>query len=113
MAPGNFSPEMLDLLALHLVPGLGPKLTAALLERFGSAAKVLQADAGELSEAPHIGANLAGKLRKAMEKIDVQAELARMKDKDVSLLCLGKPSYPAVLATIPDPPGLLYVRGNL
>ena len=28
--------ELRDLLAIHLVPGIGPKLLAALLERFGS-----------------------------------------------------------------------------
>jgi DNA processing protein len=109
----DLSPETLELLALHLVPGLGPKLTAALLERFGSAARVFQADAAQLSEVPHIGPNLAGKLRQSMKKIDVQAELARMLEKGVSLLCLGTPPYPAALATIPDPPGLLYMRGNL
>src|SRR5260370_19891041 len=66
-------PEMLpatvrDLLALHLVPGLGPRLTAALLRRFGTAAAVLQATAGELQEVPHIGANLAGALCQAMRR---------------------------------------------
>lgn len=109
----NLSPETLDLLALHLVPGLGPKLTAALLERFGSAAQALRADANELSGVPHIGPNLAGKLRTAMQKVDVHAELARMEEKGVSLLCLGTSAYPATLATIHDPPGLLYMRGSL
>jgi DNA processing protein len=109
----ELTPDMLDLLALHLIPGLGPKLTAALLERFGSAADVLRADANQLSAVPHIGSNLAGKLRQAMNQVEVQAELARMQEKDVSLLRLGVPPYPAILATIPDPPGLLYVRGNL
>ena len=109
----DLAPEMLDLLALHLIPGLGPKLTTALLERFGSAAKVLQADAGQLSEVPHIGANLAGKLRRAMDQLDVQAELDRIQEKGVSLLRLGTPPYPPILATIHDPPGLLYLRGTL
>jgi len=109
----ELTPEMLDLLALRLVPGLGPKLTAALQERFGSAANVLRADANQLSAVPHIGSNLAGKLRQAMNQVDIQAELTRMQEKGVSLLRLGVPPYPAILATIPDPPGLLYVRGHL
>src|SRR5260370_12671764 len=109
----EISQEQLELLSLHLIPGLGPKLTGSLLERFGSAAHVLQADAGQLSEVPHIGPNLASKLRQAMNQVDVQAELARMREKGVSLLPLGAPPYPAVLATISDPPGLLYIRGNL
>ena len=32
----DLSREEREQLALHLVPGIGPKLTAALLERFGS-----------------------------------------------------------------------------
>src|SRR5262249_37596761 len=109
----DLAPELLDRLTLHLIPGLGPKLTASLVERFGSAANALRADASQLSEVPHIGANLAGKLRQAMDRVDVQAELTRMQEKGVALLQLGVPPYPAVLATIHDPPNLLYLRGQL
>ena len=42
------SPELQALLALQLVPGIGPRLTAALLERFGSAQAVLNARPQEL-----------------------------------------------------------------
>ena len=44
------SAEERDLLALHLVPGLGPRLTSALLERFGSPAGALRATAAQLQE---------------------------------------------------------------
>ncbi len=44
----DLTPEKRNLLALHLVPGLGPRLTAALLERFSTAAGVLQAPASQL-----------------------------------------------------------------
>lgn len=105
--------EMRDLLALHLVPGLGPRLTAALLERFGSAAAVLQAHDEQLREVPHIGAKLAHDIRQALSRIDVEAELARIARFDIHLHVLGTPEYPASLATIVDPPHLLYVRGTL
>lgn len=105
--------ETRDLLALHLVPGLGPRLTAALLERFGSAAAVLQASAEQLCEVPHIGAKLAQDIRQALSRIDVDGELARMARFEVRLRVLGTPEYPAALATISDPPHLLYVRGTL
>jgi DNA processing protein len=47
------SDEVRDHLALHLVPGLGPRLTMALLERFGSASAIRQASAGQLQQVPH------------------------------------------------------------
>jgi DNA processing protein len=109
----ELSPEVRALLVLHLVPGLGPRLTAALLERFGSAAAVLEASADDLCEVPHIGPKLAGDVRDAVRRADVDAELRRMEEHGVRLLALGTPEYPESLATIPDPPHLLYARGTL
>src|SRR5262245_7779720 len=105
--------EVRALLTLHLVPGLGPRLTAALLERFGSAEAVLRADATRLREVPHVGDKLAGAIREALARADVEGELRRMDEHHVRLVALGTPEYPAPLATIPDPPHLLYVRGTL
>jgi DNA processing protein len=107
------SSDVRDLLALHLVPGLGPRLTAALLERFGSAAAVLRASPDQLREVPRIGSTLAAALREGVARADVDAELAQMERHDVDLLALGSADYPAPLATIPDPPHLLYIRGSL
>src|SRR5215469_177527 len=107
------APDLRDLLALHLVPGLGPRLTAALLERFGSAGAVLQASRHQLQEVPHIGGKLAEDLYQAMRRVDVGAELGRMARHEVHLRVLGAADYPASLASIPDPPHLLYVSGTL
>lgn len=107
------SPDVRDLLALHLVPGLGPRLTAALLKRFGSPAAALQASREQLCQVPHIGDKLAHALHQAMQRLDVAAELARMAEHNVRLLALGAADYPASLANIPDPPHLLYLRGAL
>ena len=41
----DLSDELRGLLALHLLPGLGPLRTAALLEHFGSADAILRASA--------------------------------------------------------------------
>src|SRR6266852_4113371 len=97
------------LLALHLVPGIGPRLTSALLERFGSAAGVLQATAAQLQEVPHIGAKLAQSLSSAMRQVDLDAELALMEQQSVCLLFRDGPDFPPSLQDIPDPPHLLYL----
>ena len=104
---------MRDLLALHLVPGLGPKLTAALLERFGSPAAVLRASIDQLRQVPHIGDKLAIELHQAMRQANVAEELDRMAKHQTHLVLLGTPSYPSTLATIAVPPHLLYVRGKV
>jgi DNA processing protein len=104
--------EVRSLLTLHLVPGLGPRLTAALLERFGSASAILQAPAEELAEVPHIGDKLARQLRESMATVDVAAELERMERFHVRVLPRGGEGYPAPLTNIADPPPLLYSRGR-
>lgn len=105
--------EARDLLALHLVPGLGPRLTTALLRRFGSAGAVLRADIAQLQEVPHIGPKLAHRMAEALRRADVDAELERMTRSNTRLLVLGTPDYPERLTHIPDPPHLLYLRGTL
>ncbi len=106
------SAELRAFLTLHLVPGLGPRLTAALLKHFGSAAAVLRADAAQLRQVPHIGPKVSEQLRQGIRQADVEAEIARMEEFNVGLLALGTPAYPAPLAEVPDPPHLLYCRGN-
>ncbi|HEY7330627.1 MAG TPA: DNA-processing protein DprA [Gemmataceae bacterium] len=107
--PDNFR----DLLSLSLVAGIGPRLTAALLERFGSATAALRASVAELTTIPFITPRLAESIQQALQKSDAVAELERMQKHGVNLIALGTPEYPASLATIPDPPHLLYVRGSI
>ncbi|MBM4072263.1 MAG: DNA-protecting protein DprA [Planctomycetes bacterium] len=109
----DLTEDMRDLLKLHLIPGLGPRLTAALLERFGSAAAALRARTAELQQVPHIGANLASKLRQAIDTLDVQAEIDRLIEHGVTLLRRGHGDYPPALAQIAGAPELLYVKGRI
>jgi DNA processing protein len=107
------SAEVRDLLALHLVPGLGPRRTAALLKHFGSADAARRARAEELLRLPGFGDMLARELPPALATADVDAELALIERGGVRLVALGTADYPASLAAIPDPPHLLYLRGAL
>jgi DNA processing protein len=104
--------EARDLLAMHLVPGLGPRLTSALLERFGSAAAVRQASSADLAEVPHIGTKLARDFHEALRRIDIGPELELIERHRTHLVPIGSSEYPPALATIGDAPQLLYVRGQ-
>src|SRR6185369_7144289 len=66
-----------------------------------------------LREVPHIGPKLAASLAEALHRTDVDAELERMMKGNTRLLVLGTPEYPGSLATIHDPPYLLYLRGTI
>ncbi len=111
--PETVTDDVRDLVALHLVPGIGPRLTAALLGRFGTAAAVLRASVQELQEVPHIGPKVAHDLARALDRTDVDAEFRLMERHGVRLLLRGAPEYPKALEQIHDPPFLLYVRGEI
>jgi len=111
--PETVPAELRDLLTLRLLPGLGPRLTAALLHQFGSAAAVLHARPAEIQTVPHVGEKLANTICQALTRIDVDKELTLMAHHDVRLLALGTTDYPSSLASISDPPQLLFVRGTL
>ncbi|MGL4424430.1 MAG: helix-hairpin-helix domain-containing protein, partial [Gemmataceae bacterium] len=51
--------ELADHLALALVPGLGPKRTAALLDHFGSATAARRATADQLRAVSNLGEKLS------------------------------------------------------
>lgn len=105
--------DLRALLALQLVPGLGPMRTRGLLEHFGSAAAVLQASREQLEAIPGVGAKTATDIIDSLREVDVEAELARLEKYRTTVRAFGRPDYPASLAQISDAPMLLYVRGEL
>ena len=107
----SHSADSTDHLRLALVPGLGPKLTAALLARFGSADAALRASAAELVTIPQIGEKLANQLAAALRTVDVTAELALLARHSVRPVPLGFEGYPPPLAAVSGAPPLLYFRG--
>jgi DNA processing protein len=109
----QLSSEDRDWLALHLVPGIGPKLTAALLRRFGSSSALMKASPAELLEIPHLPAVTAELIKKSLAAQDINGELELIDRYGVQLVRLGSSEYPAALATIAVPPRFLYARGSL
>jgi DNA processing protein len=105
------SAEQRDLLLLHLVPGLGQRRTARLLERLGSARAALQASVAHLTEV--IGEKLATAIDETRRSMALDDELRRLGQHGVRLLTLGTPEYPELLSHLSDPPHLLYIRGTL
>ena len=113
MAESDDDQRLLDLIQLAMVPGVGPHTSQALLERFGSAGRVLEASRGQLLGVAGVGPKIAEKISRARQDFDAAAELALCRSMGVSVLSRGDPDYPPPLENIPDPPGLLYVKGAI
>jgi len=98
-------------LILAFTPGVGPRLRKALVAHFGSAEAVLAAAASDLRAVPGIGQKLSRSLSMARREIDIEGALNDCREHNIQIVAESQAEYPQALRTIPDPPGVLFVRG--
>jgi DNA processing protein len=100
-------------LRLERTPGIGPRAVATLLAAFGSPEAILAADVAAL--AAHVSPAQARALGQppgdTTQRI-IDATLRWRETPGHHVLALGAPGYPELLARIPDPPPLLYIKGQ-
>ena len=111
-AEGESDAALRDLVRLTLVPGVGPLTARALLDQFGTATEVLNASTAALRDVPGVGPKVASRIAKARSEIDAGFELDLCRKAGVQVIPRGGANYPAPLEEIPDPPSLLYLRGD-
>lgn len=112
-ADNSPSEQVLHALRLNLIPGIGPRLSQLLMDRFGSIAAILSASMTELQQVSGIGSKLAMSILTHGTKEDALEEWGRCQRAGVKLLLRGEGRYSPALDRIPDPPHLLYCRGDL
>ncbi len=105
--------EQRSLLALTLVPDLGPRKLRALLDAFPTAQAALQASGPELLSVSGIGGKLSAAISNAARLEHIEGERRRCAEEGVGLVFRGAPEYPRLLDKLPDAPMLLYVQGTL
>jgi DNA processing protein len=98
---------------LALTPDVGPILRARLLERFDNAACVFAASEAELQSVQGIGPKISRRIVNARHEVQLDAQLAIAAEHGLQILLPDWPGYPRSLREIPDPPGVLFVRGML
>jgi len=114
----NFRPELLtrslsimkDWIALNMTPGVGPRVTARLLEHFGSAEAIFDAPRRELALlrlTPETIESISN--RELHERAEREIENVRNVGGDILVLDDGV--YPTLLRETYDPPVTLYVKG--
>lgn len=99
--------ERLDWLRLIRSTNVGPGTFFRLLERFGTAAKALDA----IPDLARRGGRESG-LRVATAA-DAAREMNEAGRLQAELIAWGEPAYPPLLAQIHDPPPLIYAKGRL
>ncbi len=101
---------MKDWIALNMTPGVGPRVTARLLEHFGSAEAVFDAPRRELALlrlTPETIESIAS--REFYER--AEAEIDKVRKLGADILVLDDGVYPNMLRETYDPPVVLYVKG--
>lgn len=104
--------DLLNLLRLHLVNGIGPRHSRLLLDHFGSAAAVFAASLAQLEEVNGIGPKIALSIAAAKLGREAEIELEEANKLGVKLLRRGSAAYPKAIERICDPPLLLYCQGD-
>jgi DNA processing protein len=104
--------DLESLVALNLSGMVGAALHRRLVERFGSARDALRAKPSDLRQVPGVGEITASAISgvprgAALEEIELAAK------KGVRILPAASAEYPPALASIYDPPVVLYVKGDL
>ncbi|MCX6621842.1 MAG: DNA-processing protein DprA [Acidobacteria bacterium] len=104
--------EELNWLALRLVPGLGTRKSAQLIERFKSPGTIFERSTSELE-----GAGLPGSIARSISSgcsfEDAALQHQKLKSFGAALVPIGDSRYPPRLREIFDPPIVLFVRGRV
>jgi len=105
--------ELAAAVRLALVSGVGPRLRQNLLKRFGTATAVFAAAPSDLRAVEGIGPKISQAITLARDEIDAAAEIQLCRERNIQIIVDTDERYPRALQEIHDPPGLLFVRGEL
>lgn len=102
--------ELKPWLALWRVKGVDAKTYLALLEEFSSPAAVFLAPITALNQAG-LSAVLAEQI-KNFDHNEIALDLKWLEHEGCHVMCWHDEDYPALLKEIPDPPPILFIRGD-
>jgi DNA processing protein len=99
-----------DWIALNMTPGVGPRVTARLLEHFGSAEAIFDAPRRELALLRLTPETIESIANRDLDE-HAQKEIEQVRKLGGDILVLDDGVYPSLLRETYDPPVTLYVNG--
>ncbi|NOY64990.1 MAG: DNA-protecting protein DprA [Nitrospirae bacterium] len=100
-------------IALSLIDDIGPRSIRALLDSFGDAKCVFQADIRELLQVEGIGEKRARAIKGFNRWKEVERILSLCETQEIKILTENDESYPVLLKNIHTRPFLLYLKGKI
>ena len=105
--------ELLYLLMLHKMQGIGHINAKKLLQHFGSATALFQASTNDLKEVDGIGSKRIKTIRDSAIVKEAEEELNFIQSNNIKLSYFKDEDYPSRLKQCIDSPILLFSRGNI
>ncbi len=97
---------------LSKIEGLGPVFISKLLKKYKNAKKIWQAEPQDIKKVEGIGPKRVKKIISTRNKLDLDLEMKKLKEKNIKIVTLEDESYPELLKNIYDPPPVLYYKGS-
>lgn len=98
-------------LGFAMAAGIGPKTFNLLLQNFGSAKSAWMAKESDL--APILKPALTSKFLDFRKEFNIDKYKNQLSKQKISFIAQSDKEYPKLLREIPNPPIVLYVKGNL
>lgn len=107
----TLSDSTIALIALWLIPGLGPVRIKKLLKRFSSVETIFDASSLQLSEALELDKSITSLIPRALEADRLKRELALIERHQIEIIDFTTDKYPGLLKEIYSAPPILYKKG--
>ncbi|WP_244269700.1 DNA-processing protein DprA [Caldanaerovirga acetigignens] len=104
--------ELELLVALNMIPYLGPVRIRGLLNCFNTYSDFMNATRERLMDAPGITPQICDTILEFRKKVNPFDEIERIKKLGAKIITIEDEEYPRLLAEIYDPPVVLYVLGE-
>jgi DNA processing protein len=105
--------EVLDRLRLASIPGISPRLVHRIVGDLGSAGAAFRLPPGRVAAVPGVGGARAALLAAAPSREEALRDVERAHAASAEVLVAGRPGWPPALGDLPDPPAVLFARGDL
>lgn len=105
--------ELKGWIALNMIPGVGSITFMRLVNFFGSPEDALKASIKDLLNVKGLTPAICYSIVDHRNKIDADRELRLIECYNLKVITIKDENYPTNLKSIPDPPPVLYIKGEI
>lgn len=105
--------ELVYIIGLSMIPGIGSITARKLINSVGSAKAVFNEKKSAIRKIPGIGEFVAGRISENNLLVKAEEELGFIEKNNIKVFCFRDREYPDKLNQCPDGPVIIYVKGNV